>query len=207
MNPELVLATGNPGKIAEFSLLLEALGLRVRTLNEFPALGLPPEGDCSYAANALVKARAVTRATQLCALADDSGLEVDALGGAPGLLSARYGGPGLTDQERVQHLLAALGGIREERRAARFRCVVALTVPWGQEAVVEGIAEGRIAPAARGTGGFGYDPIFEIPALGRTFAELSSSEKARVSHRARAIEAARPILERWLGCRGGASSL
>ena len=207
MNPELVLATDNPGKVGEFRLLLEGLGYTLRPLSEFPHVSLPPEGDLSHSANALAKARAVTQATRLFALADDSGLEVDALGGAPGVGSARYGGAELSNQARVERLLAALEGVPEERRTARFRCVLALTAPWGEEAVVEGVSEGFLTGSPRGAGGFGYDPIFWVPEVGRTFAELSPAEKARLSHRARAIEDARPVLERWLSCMGPPSSV
>ncbi len=197
MNPELVLATVNPGKAREIAPLVWGLGYTLRTLSDFRALTLPPEEESSYSANALAKARVVTQATGLPALADDSGLEVDALGGAPGVCSARYGGPGLSDRERVGHLLAALESVFGDRRSARFRCVVALTAPWGEEAVVEGVSEGLLTRSPLGMSGFGYDPIFLIPEIGRTLAELSPAEKARVSHRARALMAARPILERW----------
>lgn len=203
MSPELILATANPGKIHEMASLLEKLGVALRTLNDFPDLHLPPEGDRSYSLNALSKARAATQATGLPALADDSGLEVDALAGAPGVQSARYGGPDLSDRERVKRLLEATEGVPDDRRTARFRCVLALTAPWGEETTVEGIVEGSLTRSPRGAGGFGYDPIFWVPEVGRTFAELSPAEKARVSHRARAVDAARPLLERWLSCRGG----
>jgi len=207
VNRELVLATANPGKIHEMTFLLEGLGVTLRSLNDFPDLRLPPEGDRSYSLNALSKARAATQATGLPALADDSGLEVDALAGAPGVQSARYGGPDLSDRERVKRLLEATEGVPDERRTARFRCVLALTAPWGEEATVEGVVEGRLTRSPGGAGGFGYDPIFWVPEVGRTFAELSPAEKARVSHRARAVDAARPLLERWLSCRGGSSSV
>jgi XTP/dITP diphosphohydrolase len=121
---------------------------------------------------------------------------VDALGGRPGIASARYGGPGLTDPERVMRLLAELRPVT--RRAARFRCALALVAPWGEEALVEGVVEGVLTDAPRGTQGFGYDPIFLVPALGRTFGELSDAEKDGLSHRARAVAAARPILARWV---------
>ncbi len=191
----LVLATANPGKAAEFRALLDGLGYEVRSLQDYPGLALPPEGETSYAENARAKARATMRATGAIALGDDSGLEVDALGGRPGLASARYGGPGLSDASRVSRLLAELRGAAS--RTARFRCVVALAAPWGDEAVVEGVVEGVLAETPRGAGGFGYDPIFVVPALGRTFAELPAAEKHRLSHRARAVAEARPILRRW----------
>jgi XTP/dITP diphosphohydrolase len=162
-----------------------------------PAVALPPEGESSYADNALAKARAAARAAGLLALADDSGLEVDALGGAPGVRSARYGGPGLDDAGRCRALLAALAGVPESRRTARFRCAVALAEPGGREAVVEGAAEGIILTAPRGRGGFGYDPVFLYPPLGATFAEIPEAEKHAVSHRGRAVARARAVLEEW----------
>lgn len=127
-------------------------------------------------------------------LGDDSGLEVDALGGGPGLYSARYGGPGLDDAGRCARLLEALTGVPDAARTARFVCVIALVDPSGVEHVVEGTADGLILTAPRGGGGFGYDPLFYYPPLGRTFAELSDDEKAGVSHRGRAIQAARRVL-------------
>jgi XTP/dITP diphosphohydrolase len=171
----------------------------VRTLDEFPGARLPEETGDSYAANALLKARAAARHTGLLALGDDSGLEVDAIGGAPGLRSARFGGPGLDDAGRCARLLAALDGVPEERRGARFRCVIALVDSAGSERIVEGVAEGVILTAPRGQGGFGYDPLFYYPPLGRTFAELTEAEKARVSHRGRAVQAVRRLL-RACGC-------
>ena len=193
--PLLVLATANPGKAHELSGLLAGLGYRIETLAAHPGLALPPEGHVSYAENALAKARAVARGTGAVAVGDDSGLEVDGLGARPGVASARYGGPGLTDAERVTRLLAEVGPAVD--RTARFRCALAVVAPWGEEAILEGVAEGVLIDAPRGAGGFGYDPIFLVPALGRTFGELSAAEKDRLSHRARAAALARPILARW----------
>jgi XTP/dITP diphosphohydrolase len=157
---------------------------------------LPPVGATSYRENALGKARAAAAAVPAAvAVGDDSGLEVDLLGGRPGVASARYGGPGLTDAERTMRLLAELGAT--PARAARFRCVLALVAPWGEEAVAEGVVEGVLTDRPRGSRGFGYDPIFLVPALGQTFGELPDAEKDRLSHRARAAAAARPILARW----------
>jgi XTP/dITP diphosphohydrolase len=195
VTPRLVLATANAGKARELALLLGGLGYTVLSLSDVEGVRLPPEGDESYADNALGKARAVAAATTAVALGDDSGLEVDALGGRPGVASARYGGPGLTDAERVTQLLAVLRAVTARR--ARFRCVLALVAPWGEEAQVEGVVEGVLTDTPRGTHGFGYDPIFLVPALGRTFGELPAAEKDRLSHRARAAAAARPILARW----------
>jgi XTP/dITP diphosphohydrolase len=158
---------------------------------------LPPEGETSYAANALGKARAATRATGELALADDSGIEVDAFGGRPGVLSARYGGEGLTDPERNALMLRELTGVPAERRTARYRALIAVTAPDGREATVEGMVEGVLLEAPRGAGGFGYDPIFYYPPLGATFAELSAEAKHAVSHRGRAMALAREVLQRW----------
>jgi XTP/dITP diphosphohydrolase len=196
VRPQLVLATANAGKTRELVPLLDGLGYTLLSLADLPRLRLPPEGETSYADNALGKARAAAAATAAVALGDDSGLEVDALDGRPGLASARYGGPGLNDAERMARLLLELTGI--ERRTARFRCVLALVAPWGEEAVIEGVVAGVLTSAPRGSGGFGYDPIFLVPALGRTFGELPVAEKAQLSHRARAVAGARPILAQWV---------
>jgi len=191
----LVLATANRAKAEELGRLLGDVGYAIATLAAFPAVSLPPEGAASYADNAREKARAAAAGTGLVAVGDDSGLEVAALDGGPGVGSARFGGPGLDDAERVARLLAALGGARDRR--ARFRCLLALRAPWGAEAIVEGMVEGLLAEAPRGTGGFGYDPIFVVPATGRTFGELSTTEKDALSHRGRAVTQARPILAAW----------
>jgi XTP/dITP diphosphohydrolase len=193
----LVLATANPAKVREFHALLDGLGYTILSLEDVPAVVLPPEGPASYVENARQKARVTATATGLIALGDDSGIEVAALRGRPGPESARYGGPGLADPERVRRLLAEVGDAGDRR--ARFRCALALVAPWGEEADVEGTVEGRLAAAPRGTGGFGYDPIFLVPELGRTMAELPPHEKHRVSHRGRAAALARPILARWRG--------
>jgi XTP/dITP diphosphohydrolase len=195
VTPGLCLATANPAKVREFTALLDGLGYEIRTLQEFPGVSLPPEGEISYGENAQAKARAALEATGLITIADDSGIEVDALDGAPGVASARYGGPGLTDAQRVTRLLAAVADA--SARTARFRCVLALAAPWGAEARVEGVVEGILTAAPRGHGGFGYDPIFFVSALGRTLAEVPAADKHRVSHRGQAAAAARPILAAW----------
>jgi XTP/dITP diphosphohydrolase len=197
--PRLVLATANRGKVAELVELLAGLDADILTLADYPGLTLPPEGTTSYADNARAKARTIAAHTGLVALGDDSGLEVEALGWGPGVASARYGGPGLDDAGRVTRLLAAVGA---GSRRARFRCLLALAGPEGREVLVEGLLEGHLAQAPRGTGGFGYDPVFVVPELGRTVAELAPDEKNRLSHRARAVGLARPTLARWLA--GGA---
>jgi XTP/dITP diphosphohydrolase len=191
--PRLVVATGNAGKLREIRELLAPSGWEVLSLAEAGVDHAEVvETGRSYLENALAKAVAVARISKLPALADDSGLEVDALGGRPGVTSARYGGPLLTDAERCARLLRELGGVPRARRGARFRAVVALALPGGQEYVREGVLEGRIAEAPRGANGFGYDPVFELPD-GRTVAELGE-EKQAISHRGRALRAMMGLL-------------
>jgi len=191
----LVLATANAGKTRELRELLAEWGsLDVQSLADFPDVRLPAEDGATYAENALLKARAVAAATRLPALADDSGLEVDALAGAPGVRSARFAP---TDAARIDRILDALRGVVD--RWARFRCVVALAWPDGRTECAEGVCTGRIAERADGAGGFGYDPIFVADELERTFAAAPREEKARVSHRARAVRA----LGARLGVRSG----
>lgn len=194
----LVIATSNRGKFNEIAALLDGLAVSLVPLDRVGPVEVPPESGDSFQENAQVKAFAVAQATGLLSLADDSGLEVDALGGSPGVLSARFGGLGATDAERCRLLLEKLIGIPPERRTARFRCVVAVAEPGGAVHLAAGACEGRIAANQRGSHGFGYDPIFEIPALGRTLAEIEPDVKNRLSHRAQAVRAVRGILERLL---------
>jgi len=190
-----VLATANRAKAREMAALLSGIPFRILHLSDFPRVTLPPEGESSYAENALGKARAVAAATGELALADDSGIEVDALGGGPGVLSARYGGPDLSDPERCEVMLREMASVPRERRTARFRCLIAIVCPRRRrETTVEGVVEGVLLEGPRGTGGFGYDPVFFYPPLGRGFAELAGEEKNRVSHRAQAIARAREWL-------------
>ena len=200
----LLLATANVAKARELAALLTGIPYRLRTLADFPSVTLPPEGADSYVENALAKARAAAAESGVLALADDSGLEVDALGGAPGVLSARYGGEGLSDAERCAKLLEALKGVLPLKRSARFRCVIAIVepagreaTPAGREATVEGKVDGILLDEAVGTGGFGYDPIFYYPPLDATFAQLSAEEKQSVSHRGIAMARARALLQSW----------
>jgi len=195
----LVVATGNRAKARELRALLGDIPYCVADLSDFPGLTLPAEGASSYEDNARLKARAVAAATGALALADDSGLEVDALGGRPGVLSARYGGEALTDEERCVALLRDLRDVPSDRRTARYRCVVALCTPEGREATVEGVVEGVLVDAPRGHGGFGYDPLFYYPALGATFAEIAPEAKHAVSHRGVAMARARRLLLDWAG--------
>jgi XTP/dITP diphosphohydrolase len=190
----LVVASLNRSKVRELIALLGDLPYRVVPLVDVPGATLPDETATTYEGNALLKARAVAALDADVALADDSGLEVDALGGAPGVHSARFGGSGLDDAGRTALLLDRLRGIPPERRTARFRSVIAVVVRSGSAQTVEGVVEGIITDAPRGTGGFGYDPVFFHPGLGRTFGELSESEKSGVSHRALAARRARALL-------------
>lgn len=192
--PRLVLATANAGKVREMRELLAPAGWELLTPAE---AGIAPpdiaESGRSYLENAVAKATAYAAAARLPALADDSGIEVDALGGRPGVLSARYGGGRAgSDRARAELLLAALDGVPRARRGARFRAVVALALPGGRQFVREGVLEGRIALKARGESGFGYDPVFELPD-GRTMAEIGG-EKQDISHRARALRAMMEVL-------------
>lgn len=195
MTRRILLGTRNPGKVAELRALLRGLDLELVGVDELAdAPPDPPEDAPTYVENATSKALAYAHATGLPAIADDSGLEVDALGGAPGLHSARFGGPGLDDRGRTNLLLERVRAVPAGKRTARFRCVLALIDEAGSERTVEGLAEGEIALAPCGSGGFGYDPVFFFPPLGRTFGELSDGEKERVSHRALAARAARALL-------------
>jgi XTP/dITP diphosphohydrolase len=191
----MLLGTQNPGKVEEIQPLLAGLGMRVITPIQLGLrLDVPEEGT-SYAQNAIQKARAFAQASGLITLADDSGLEVTALGGQPGLHSARYApGPNATDADRRRHLLANLAS-HSRPWIARFRCVVAIIDLTGKSYLSEGICSGEIIPEERGGFGFGYDPIFYLPEQDRTMAELSLIEKNTLSHRARAVLAAIPTLQ------------
>jgi XTP/dITP diphosphohydrolase len=193
----LVLATANRAKARELRALLDGIPCRVLDLTDFPSLALPAEGAESYAENALLKARAVAAVTGMLALADDSGIEVDALGGRPGVLSARYGGKGLSDEDRCVVMLRELLDVPPEQRTARYRCVVALCAPDGREVTTEGVVEGIVLDGPRGSGGFGYDPLFYYPVFGATFAEVTPEAKHAVSHRGQAMAQARRILLAW----------
>jgi XTP/dITP diphosphohydrolase len=199
---KLLVATTNMGKKAEFAKLMQGLPVDLTTLKEMGIQGDIEENGATYAENALLKARGYAAATGLLTLADDSGLEVDALGGDTGVLTARYAGEGATDAQRSTLLLRNLEGVPDECRTARFRCVIALA--WPSEAgreerteLTEGVCEGRITHAPRGTYGFGYDPVFYLPEYGCTMAELPAEVKNRISHRARAAAAAIEILIRY----------
>jgi len=202
----LVVATGNRGKLEELRALLAGLPVEVRSVAEM--LKEPPvvvEDGATFAENATKKARTVAHATMMLTLADDSGLEVDALGGRPGVRSARFAHERATDAENNAALLAALDTLGDPPSPpgfrARFHCVLALVDPYtngGEPRMVEGTCEGTITRAPRGSGGFGYDPLFVVEGTEKTMAELREDEKNRISHRARAFAALRPLLERVL---------
>jgi XTP/dITP diphosphohydrolase len=194
--PKLLLATNNKGKVREYKHMLKDLPFELVSLAE---LGINTEVDEvgeSLEENARLKATVLSRESQLLTLADDSGLEVDVLGGEPGRLSARYAGEGASDRDRVSYLLSRLKDVPPEKRAARFRCVIAIAQPDGEVELCSGECQGVIALEPRGKGGFGYDPIFYLPELGKTMAELSLEEKNRVSHRGRAAREAIKLLRR-----------
>jgi XTP/dITP diphosphohydrolase len=194
----IALATSNAGKILELRALLADLPIEFLPVAD--VLGQSPdivEDGATFQENALIKARAVARATRTLALADDSGLEVEALAGRPGVRSARFAHERATDAENNAALLRELLDVEEGARSARFRCVLALVSPWQESKVylADGSCEGSICRAPRGNGGFGYDPLFVVAGHdGKTMAELAESEKNRVSHRARAVHSLRAIL-------------
>ena len=184
----LLLGTHNPGKIHEIQLILGDLGWTLRSLRDFESVGVAEEHADSYAGNAILKAQFYARSTGVVALADDSGLEVEALGGAPGVLSARYAGEHASDADRRNLLLSELAKIAAGNRRARFVCAIAIANADGEVLKVsEGICEGFITFAPRGSSGFGYDPLFVPDGYDQTFAELSDEVKNRISHRARAL--------------------
>lgn len=195
---QLLVATNNPGKLRELLPILAPLGIELRTPADIGlTLEVDETGD-TYSANAHLKAEAFVRASGLVTLADDSGLEVDALKGAPGVYSARYAGHGKTDADRRAKLIGELCEVAPPR-TARFRCVIAVAQPGGAVDLFEGKCEGEIVPEERGSNGFGYDPIFFMAEHGGTIAELPSELKNRISHRARAAQAALPFLQQILG--------
>jgi XTP/dITP diphosphohydrolase len=194
---DVLLATRNPGKLAELRRLVDAArigGLRVLGLADVPEFPEAPETGATFAENALAKARDATAATGLAAVADDSGLAVDALNGMPGVLSARWAGRHGDDRANLELVLAQLTDTPDERRGAAFVCAAALVVPGGKDVVVHGEWAGRLVRTPRGSNGFGYDPIFEPDGDTRTSAELAPEEKDALSHRGRAFRALLPHL-------------
>ena len=204
----LLVATNNPGKKREYDQLLAPLSVKLCTPHDLGLSITVREDGRTYVENARIKAFHYLQASGLLTLADDSGLEVDALGGEPGPHSARYAGPGAGDADRYRLLLQKLDGVPWEQRAARFRCVLVLAVPGGETRSTEGTCEGIIAFEPQGSYGFGYDPIFYLPQYEKTMAQLPPEVKNRISHRARAVQKMLPILahilaDQNLASRGG----
>ena len=193
--PKLLLATSNPGKIREYRLLLDGLGYLITTPPEEGIAEVIAESGSTYEQNARLKAVIYARSSRLTTLADDSGLEVDALNGEPGIQSARFAGEAATDTEKVSLLLAKLHGVPWERRTACFKCVIAIVGPRGRAEICRGECHGMIAFEPKGKNGFGYDPIFVLPETGKTMAELPAEIKNQISHRARASQKARQVLQ------------
>ena len=195
MIKELVLATRNPDKGRELAALLDDLGIRIRTLAEFPDAPEVVEDGETCEANAIKKAETIARVTGLPAVADDTGLIVEALGGRPGVHAARYAGEGATYEDNCRKLLQELAGVPRERRGARFVTVAAIADPKGRVETVQGILDGRITETPVGGKGFGYDPVFFVPEIGKTLAQLTPEDKNRISHRARAFAKIRELLK------------
>jgi XTP/dITP diphosphohydrolase len=191
---QLLLATNNQGKVHEYRDLLAAIPFELMTPAQIGLKLDVSETGRTFQANARLKAEAFAEAAGMPALADDSGLEVDALDGEPGIRSSRYAGEGATDADRVRYLLAKLQSISPEKRTARFRCVIAIAFPHGKTLFCRGSCEGIITTEPRGNTGFGYDPIFYFPELKKTMAELPLAVKNQISHRARATREARKVL-------------
>ena len=193
----LLLATTNEHKVDEFRTLFRDLPFTLLSLRDVQIDMDVEETGTTFAENAILKAQTYAKMANMLALADDSGIEIDALGGAPGVYSARFAGREATYEERFRLIFARLQDVPSSERTARFRCAIALAEPSGYVRVVEGAVEGVIADSARGENGFGYDPIFLVPEFGQTTAEMTPTEKNRISHRGRAAEAARHLLESW----------
>lgn len=193
---EIVLATKNEGKVREFREIMKDLPVLIRSLKDFPGFGEINEDGLTFEENALKKARALAGFTKGAAIADDSGLAVDFLKGAPGIFSARYAGPGARDQENNLKLLKELAGVPVEKRGAAFICAIAIVTPDGEEHVVKGECLGRIGSEMRGSEGFGYDPLFIPDGFEKSFAELGLEIKNGISHRFKAIEALKEVLKK-----------
>ena len=197
MSEKFVLATHNPGKLKEMSAILAELGIQVVGPDEMGIDVEVEETGTTFAENAMLKAQAICAASGLPAIADDSGLCVDALNGGPGVYSARYGGEGLDDRGRTMLLLENMRG--QTTRAAHFACAIACAFPNGDELTAEGRCDGTIAFAPMGEGGFGYDPVFFVPEKAKTFGQLTAEEKSAISHRGKALKAFSEKLATYLG--------
>jgi len=195
---EIIIATHNPGKLREMQALLASFGVKILSLKDFPALPNVLEDGATFAQNAAKKAKTVARTTGRPAIADDSGLVVKALGGRPGVFTSRFAGEETSDRNKCQSLLEEMAGVPEEQREAAFVCAIAVALPEGEVKMVEGECQGRITFSPRGENGFGFDPIFFVPELGKTMAELEPEVKNQVSHRGRALQKLKLILPRFL---------
>lgn len=193
---EIVVATRNRKKLREISRILEGLDVKLFTMDEFPDCPEVEETERTFEGNAIKKAIAVSSCTGMAALADDSGLEVDDLGGAPGIYSARYAGDEATDKDNVAKLISKLDSVPDEKRGARFVCVIALSLQDGHVETFNGKVEGRIGRSPAGLSGFGYDPVFYPEGRRRTFAQMSPAEKDAMSHRGRALVRLRDYLKK-----------
>ena len=202
---EIVIATRNPKKFQELKVLLTVPGVRWRSLRNFPSVPTVPERGRTFTANAVAKARAAARATGYLAVADDSGLEVEALDGAPGIRSARFAGRHGADEANNRKLLRVLKGLPPAKRGGQYRCVLALAGPRRVLGIAEGTFAGRIAVAPKGRRGFGYDPLFVVPQFGKTVAQLPAAVKHRISHRAKAAVRLRRRLARLVEMRGASA--
>jgi XTP/dITP diphosphohydrolase len=191
---KLLLATNNKGKLREYRRLLRGIPFEIVTPLDCGIKAEIAETGATFEENAILKATTVASLSNLLTLADDSGLEVDALGGAPGPLSHRFAGKNATDPKRIAYLMAKLKDAPEKNRTAQFRCVIAIAEPGGRVEICSGSCRGVIIDKPRGANGFGYDPVFYLPELDKTMAELTLSQKNKISHRARAAEKARAIL-------------
>lgn len=191
---KIVLATNNSGKVREINELLAPHGIEAVSMAEYPEIGEIIEDGDTFRDNAVIKATTVGRHTGMVSLADDSGLEVDCLNGAPGVHSARFAGDDRNDRANNEKLLELIKGVPAEKRTARFRCVIAISMPDGWIYTAEGTCEGVIAEEPKGDGGFGYDPLFFLPELGKTLAELDLETKNKISHRGKALAGALEIL-------------
>ena len=195
---DVVLATRNEGKVREFLKLLAGLDLNILSLSAFPEIGDIEESGTTFEANALLKAKAVSSITGLIAIADDSGLEVDALGGRPGVYSARYAGEAASDRENYMKLLEEMKDVPEADRGAAFVCTIAVCTPSGESITAAGRCKGEIASEPEGEGGFGYDPVFYLPDLNCSMASISKATKNKISHRGKAVKELIKVLPEFL---------
>ena len=191
----VVLATNNPHKAQEIKNILSDLRAEILTLKDFPPYRIPEETGKTFEENALIKAQKAFKHTQTISLADDSGLEVDVLNKSPGIMSARFAGPGCTYKDNNIKLLSLMQDVPDNKRGATFRCVVAIVFDLDKVKIVEGRARGYITKTEMGEGGFGYDPLFYYPPLGKTFAQLKTEQKNKVSHRSKAFKKAQQVLK------------